>query len=534
MFNSGVRITVISLCLCPLISFSANAEIKDITTTSKPADVDAQSQATISVSLEPISVLETLEYRDLRFRSGRREMCGYSKEPSVSKYPAFKSEKPLYGSVRLAGQSYSRDSGFQYYFAIDESGGTGKGYDELYFDCNCDKNLTNDGKHYMLANPPAGLLLENSNLKQQTCFENLEVQIDSGAGVIAVELMPILRVFDNEYASMNFVCTELRRGEIRLGEQDFIVFLGDSYLITGCFDRPWTCLYLLPKENFHYVPYWWGNDQLGAMHEIGGNLYHFRATPNGDRLFARPYEGPFGVFRAKVGRHKGTIMGSLRSENASVAVGNVKGASLEKTESCELPTGDYLPSMLHIESSRMRIEVSENYHSDGKSRDRCGRENVYGIKIRPDKPFVLNFAKDPEVIFASPSKDQRIKLGSELIVKAVLVDPELDIMLRGIRYLGANVTEDLSSVDRSLILGLSMFAAMGILAVTVKALHRYKRVLLIGCVVGLAAILTGKTIMCNVIEQLEPTSAKFIKVVPTVKVLRSDGTVVTEGAMPFG
>lgn len=535
MFDPGVRRTVISFFFFVLISFSANAEIKNTTTTSKPGDADGQSQATISVSLEPISVLETLEYRGLRFGTGRREACSYSKEPSVSKYPAFKSERGLYGSVRLGAQSYSRDSGFQYYFAIDESGGTGTGYDALYFDHNRDKDLTNDGKYYMPVNPPAGLSWEYSNLQKQTCFENLEVRIDSGAGVIAVEIIPILRIFDNEYVSMYFVSTELRRGEIRLGEQDFIVFLGDSYFITGRFDSPWTCLNLIPKDGFHNLPHWWGNDVLGAMHEIGGKLYHFWATPNGDRLFSQPYEGPLGVFRAKVGRHKGTIMGSLRSENSAVAIGgNDKGSLLEKIESCELPTGDYLPSMLHIESSRMRIQVSDNYHSDGKSRDRGGREHVYGIKIRPDKPFVLDFAKDPEVMFAYPSKDQRIKLGSELIVKAVLVDPELDIMLRGISYLGAGASEDLSSVDRSLILGLLMFAAMGILAFKAKALRRYKRVLLIGCVVGLAAILAGKIIMCNVIEQLEPESSKFTNIVPKVKVLRSDGTSVTEGTMPFG
>ena len=35
-------------------------------------------------------------------------------------------------------------------------------------------------------------------------------------------------------------------------------------------------------------------------------------------------------------------------------------------------------------------------------------------------------------MFASPAKDQRVKLGEELQVKAVLIDPELDIMIRGL------------------------------------------------------------------------------------------------------
>ena len=54
------------------------------------------------------------------------------------------------------------------------------------------------------------------------------------------------------------------------------------------------------------------------------------------------------------------------------------------------------------------------------------------MHIRKDKPFVLDFSNKPEVLFASPAKDQAFKPGDEIRVAAVLVDPALDIMIRGL------------------------------------------------------------------------------------------------------
>src|ERR1019366_9728596 len=78
----------------------------------------------------------------------------------------------------------------------------------------------------------------------------------------------------------------------------------------------------------------------------------------------------------------------------------------------------------------LSIAASHNYHSDGKPRDRGDRAAVYGITIRKDKPFVLDFSNKPDVMFASPAKDLRVKLGESLQVKAVLIDPKLDMMIR--------------------------------------------------------------------------------------------------------
>ena len=57
---------------------------------------------------------------------------------------------------------------------------------------------------------------------------------------------------------------------------------------------------------------------------------------------------------------------------------------------------------------------------------------IYGIKIKKDRPFVLDFSNEPEVLFIEPISTQRFKTGEEIRVMAVLIDPKLDIMIRRI------------------------------------------------------------------------------------------------------
>jgi hypothetical protein len=97
-----------------------------------------------------------------------------------------------------------------------------------------------------------------------------------------------------------------------------------------------------------------------------------------------------------------------------------------------VPVGDYLPRHLRITFGRLSIFVSDNYYYDGEPRATLSGTRVYGIKIREDKPYTFDLMNKPDVLFTTPTKDQRIKLGEQLQVKAVLIDPELDIMIRGL------------------------------------------------------------------------------------------------------
>jgi len=384
----------------------------------------------LAFDLEEISDSDVGEiFRD--FLRGQSTFCNRRPHRPV-KYPAFKSEKPLYGSIDFAGSSTEFHAPGGYHFALDESAGTGKGYDRLYFDHNCDLDLTNDTPLASLQSPPDGALLR---LEQEVCFESFDVTFDFDPGRRDIEIMPRLTISQGGYSELCLVATKARKGQIDIGGAGYYALLGYTYSVGGPFDQPGRAFNLIPKISTQDYPRWLGANQLRAMHKIGGTYYRFSATPAGDKLFVRPYDGDFGTFEIGAGGRdmypEMTVQGSLCSEDMVVAVGGkLKHGRLTSAKSCRLPVGDYLPWSLKITFGLLRIEVSKNYHSDGKPRNRSGSSLFYGIKIRKDKPFVLDFSNKPEMMFVSPAKGHRVKLGGQLRVEADLIDPKLDIIIR--------------------------------------------------------------------------------------------------------
>ena len=177
-----------------------------------------------------------------------------------------------------------------------------------------------------------------------------------------------------------------------------------------------------------------------AMHKIEGTYYCFSATPEGDKLTAQPYNGKLGTFMGGSGDRDMTYIGcsgSLCSKDKAVAItGELAGEWPESSYKFHIPVGDYLPSSLSIQYDKLTVSISDNYHADGKLRGKISGQKYYGITIREDKPFVFDFSNEPKVIFASPAKDYHLKPSEELTVKAVLIDPEMDIMIRRLYNVG--------------------------------------------------------------------------------------------------
>jgi hypothetical protein len=386
--------------------------------------------------LREVSVFEQSEDSFLRGQTGPTQDKPFAE---VKSYPAFASKKPVYGSVRFAADYGQTNGGLLFYFAMDESKGTGKGYDRLYFDLNRDLDLRNDPVVMPQQHPPDRANLRYGNIKHQVIFEPLSINFDFGpAGTRPVRIMPRLTVSASdkeEYKQVTYVRTRLYEGEIKLGGERYRAQLGNDYLIRGRLDQPGTALMLTPSESGSRV-HWWGGDRLSAAHKVRGRLFTFSASPAGEQLTVLPYKGDLGIFEIGPGGRAITslsVAGSLEAKELAVPVGGgLEGGSPKPARRCELPVGDYLPTYITVEFGRLRIEISHNYHSDGKPRDRAGRDRVYGMTVRKDQPYVLDFSNKPDVMFASPARDQRYKPGDSIEVKAVLVDPKLDFMIRGL------------------------------------------------------------------------------------------------------
>ena len=384
--------------------------------------------------------VSAFEHGQDSFLRGQSAECEDKPSPKVKAYPAFVSKKPIYGSIHFYRDRKQPDTAQIVYFAVDESQSTGRGYDRLYFDANGDLDLRNDPVIEPQRNPPGKARLNYGGTKAQVIFDFLAVSFDfDAAGMQPVQLMPRLRISVNgneEYKEMTFVRTRLRMGEINMGGERYEARLGSDYTISGRLDTPGTPLLLSPKDQSGGWERWWGADRLRAAHNVKGRFYTISASPTGDQLTVHPYRGELGRFEVGPGGRslkELTIMGSLEGEERAVAVGGeLADGSPKAARSFTLPTGDYRPNYITVQYGRLRIGASYNYRSDGKPRDRGGRAAVYGIAIRKNEPFVLDFSNKPNVMFASPGKDQRLKLGELLEVKGVLVDPKLDLMIRNL------------------------------------------------------------------------------------------------------
>ena len=131
----------------------------------------------------------------------------------------------------------------------------------------------------------------------------------------------------------------------------------------------------------------------------------------------------------------------------------------------------------------LSIGFSNNYHTNAKGQTRGRKEVVYGMQVRKDKPYVLDFSNEPMVIFDQPSMNQTsFSRGQEIKFAAVLIDPKLDIMIRRLDDTSVKVDKEYKDAE-------------------------------------------GKVIQ----------TAKVSKSLdPNVVIARADGEVIAEGVMPFG
>ena len=270
---------------------------------------------------------------------------------------------------------------------------------------------------------------------------------------------------------------DLKKGQITIANRPFMVLLGES-------PEQEFFLYDIEKK---IAPYWWGSWSLHSYHIIDGKFYEFILTNDGKKIAARPYKGELGTIKVgKGGREleKVEFKGSVH-QKASVAapIGTIKEQWPEAVTECQIPVGDYTANIMHIKYDNLDICISNNYHTNARGQSRSEKEIVYGMQVRKDKPYVLDFSNKPMVVFDEPSKDKTtFSHGDEIKFAAVLVDPELDIMIRGLDDKSVKVDRELKNSD-------------------------------------------GKVIQTIKVDK---------SLDPNVVITRADGEIVAQGVMPFG
>jgi hypothetical protein len=265
---------------------------------------------------------------------------------------------------------------------------------------------------------------------------------------------------------------DLKQAEFNIANQSFKVLLGE---------KPEREFYLYDVQK-GFGPYWWGSWSLHSYHKIGDELFEFMLLENGTKIACRPYKGELGVIKVgKGGRdvEKVEFKGSVeKAGSISVPIGIIEEHRMGAVAECKIPVGDYTASLMIVTYDSLSIDISNNYHTNAQGQS-SRKDKVYGMQVRKDKPYVLDFSNKPMVIFDQPRMSKR---GEEIKFAAVLIDPKLDIMIRGLNDTSVKVDKEYKNRD-------------------------------------------GKVIQTFKVDK--PLD-------PKVVITRADGEVVAEGVMPFG
>ncbi len=380
--------------------------------------------------------------RSMGLLTGQRTVCSRQGDPNVRAYPKLVSADAFYGSATFDRAYGWGGSGKTFHYVLDESRGTGTGHDRLYFDADRDLDLTNDGVLTALDKPPARNF-PSWSVKYGVYFNDIWVDMDYGRelGIRPFRVLPWFLHTEKGYAALFFVATEAWKGRIRIAGRPYEALLAQPRLISGRFDRPFTTLFLTPPGSSERYVGFFGKDRLGWLRYVGGRHYCISASPEGDTLTIRPYRGDYGVFEIGAGGRDITKLGAngmLVSETHGAALGKPEDGRHRRARRSLVPTGDYLPTLMSIEYGQLQAHLWHNYHADGEYWGGLGLPGVYGIKIRKDRPYVLDFSNEPEVMFASPARNTQLRLGEELNVKAILFDPVVNIMICNLTYFRGN------------------------------------------------------------------------------------------------
>ena len=233
----------------------------------------------------------------------------------------------------------------------------------------------------------------------------------------------------------------VKQAELTLAGRPFKILVGGN-LIREFF------LYDVEKE---FGPYWWGAWSAHSYHKIDDGFFEFMVIDDGTKIAARTYKGDVGVIKVGKGDRnveKAEFSGSVKqasSVSVSAPIGETRERTLSAVTECQIPVGDYTADYLSVKYDNLSISISDNYHTNAQGQSSNDKKTVYGMKVRKDEPFVLDFSNEQVVIFDEPSRSTTsFSRGTEIKFAAVLVDPELDVMVRRLYDLQGNDGERVS------------------------------------------------------------------------------------------
>lgn len=344
-----------------------------------------------------------------------RTLCGNarlqdSRPASIDGVPKFTSGHPKYGWLELDA---NYETVAEILFALDESKGTGEGYDVLYVDGNRNGNLEDDRR------------VVGSTTKGRIAFYNVGSLSHSAAYpgstnpnrlVMDVFFSIGKKGLDEGMVYYRGTWTGYMRSN--KGNIPFMLLDGNG---NGCYNNPVSILSEFDAEGGDQILFDWnrsgrfpdpdeyyeaGSLDLHSVMNIGGRLYMLKPSPLGDKLDVQPYRGTTG----RIGLHMSPINGvsikAVEPELHIYAGSQVYQLPADGTP-ITVPTGSYNVSQIAIDvksvSGRRWRFLYYNGESVTVSRNATARWPIGG-------PLKLVIEMDTKELVFDPAQGRLIEL----------------------------------------------------------------------------------------------------------------------------
>jgi len=383
-----------------------------------------------SMKLVPLADMDALTRQSASYQ------CDTHAPRDRKKYPKLVSSAPLYGLFSANGRDNRP-------YVIDESRGTGTGYDALYADANGNEDLT-DEKPVSLkiaSSPTPG----SSAVAGLCVFRDITISPPDAVGGVsrAIVLAPRLSIVGPKIKTVVFLPAFVRSGRVRIGGVSYVATLVPHDPMSQRYDDLATEIDLVHGVQWRLLGI--SITPLGPLEErrlygmttymLYGDWYSLSTTPSGDVLTVRQYKGDLGAFRVSAAGPKVETTvpdGSLKTKEGGrlalpAAEWNPGGKSAKLTSDLMLPVGDY-----DVDSLSVRVASNAVVLLTPRPRLQGGDRAAYAIKIRKDKPFVLEIPAKAQMVIDGPEGDRIVAPGDRVYVASYLLTDNFEIP--GVRY----------------------------------------------------------------------------------------------------
>ncbi|MBI9017616.1 MAG: hypothetical protein JEZ07_10190 [Phycisphaerae bacterium] len=333
------------------------------------------------------------------------------KDDNVKAYPKLKSDKPLYGHL-LLGSSYtiSDSRNKKMFFVLDESKGTGKGYDTITVDANFDNDLTNDKAVNIAKKSPLDFM--NSGSRNNTLlFDSLKIKPQGQE----LTIWPLVVKYNNDMFRVGFFCENAYVGKIKLIGKTKDVLVTQSQCISIAFDSPATHIFFMNKDRYSSVV-------AGQYHLADGMYWTFAPSENGDKLAVNPYMGKLGKLKLSCGDLNVNASNVTLTSSASYLRVDANSGFL-KDSTLTLPVGKYKISGVSLIAGDYDVRLA-NYSDDSTA--------AFPLEITADKTIDLDI-KSLKAVFNAPAKDNVKIKNNSMYVSAYFCNPKLGVKLSSIQ-----------------------------------------------------------------------------------------------------